>query len=385
MNTQKQLFQLPDDLHYLNGAYMSPLLKSAEAAGIAGLQLKRNPTEIAPADYFTGAATARERFGKIINAPARQIALIPSVSYGMAAAVQNIPPQSGTHAITLSDEFPSGYYSIEDWCNRNQKSLKVIQAPALAPNRGETWNAMLLDAIQPDTCAVVMSSINWSDGTRFNLNAIGERCRQMGALLIVDGTQSVGALPLDITDTAVDALICASYKWLLGPYSMGIAYFSERFNAGQPLEHAWINKPGAADFSTLTQYRSGFQEGAARYNVGEFANPALMPVLNTGLQQLLDWQVSNIPGYCENLIRPLIELLQEKGIWMENPSFRCSHLFGIYLPANEARTKLLASLREKKIIVSLRGEAIRISPNLYNTTADIAALMEAISTYPTAD
>ena len=74
-----------------------------------------------------------------------------------------------------------------------------------------------------------MSSIHWMNGTKFKLKEIGERCKKFGAMFIVDGTQSVGALKMDINEYNIDALVCASYKWLFGPYSMGLAYFSDQF------------------------------------------------------------------------------------------------------------------------------------------------------------
>ena len=85
-----------------------------------------------------------------------------------------------------------------------------------------------------------MSSIHWTDGTKFDLRKIGERCREANALFIVDGTQSVAVMPIDVVENNVDALVCASYKWLLGPYSIGLAYYSEAFNSGKPIEDSWL-------------------------------------------------------------------------------------------------------------------------------------------------
>jgi len=112
MLPQKHLFQLPDTEHYLNCAYMSPLLKSVEEAGIAGMQKKRNPANIRQEDFFTEVETVRAKFGRLVNGDPQQVAIIPSASYGLQSAISNIPPDGGTHVITVSEEFPSGYYNL---------------------------------------------------------------------------------------------------------------------------------------------------------------------------------------------------------------------------------------------------------------------------------
>jgi len=379
MLTQKNLFQLPDDIHYLNCAYMSPLLKSVEEAGINGMQKKRNPANIKADDFFAEAATVREQFGALVNCDAAQVAIIPSASYGLKTAVNNLPTNKGKFAITIGDEFPSGYYSIEAWCKENNKELVVIKAPETKNSRAEKWNEQLLESINADTVAVVMSSIHWMDGTMFNLEAIGKRCKETGTVFIVDGTQSVGALPMDVSKFCIDALICAAYKWLLGPYSTGLAYFSEFFNHGKPLEETWKNRINALDFPRLTNYTTEYKSGAGRYNMGESANFTLMPMLNAALTQIAEWKVENIQNYCGKLITPLEQFLYTNNFHIEDACYRAKHLFGFQLPPSINTQQLMSALQEKKISVSLRGNAVRISPHLYNTENDIAVLMETLN------
>lgn len=380
LSSQKHLFQLPDDIVYLNCAYMSPLLKSVEEAGIKGIFRKRNPSSIKPDDFFNEAEEIRLKLANIINASPQQIAIIPSASYGLKSVINNLPVNNGKHAITVAEEFPSDYYTILNWCKKNDKELKVISPPNYPGDRGKNWNAKILEAINADTAVVIISSIHWTDGTKFDLQKIGERCKEVNALFVVDGTQSVGALPIDVTMYRIDALICAAYKWLLGPYSIGFAYFSEYFNQGIPLEDTWMNKPNANDFTSLISYVDGYKPGAARYNVGEFSNFILLPMLNAALVQIIDWKVNLIQDYCGNLIKPLVQLLKEKDFWMEDEKYRTNHLFGFLLPQRVSPTHLLEKLHERKIFVSMRGNAIRVSLHLYNTERDIEALIEVLTT-----
>jgi len=379
MTHQKHLFQLPKDIHYLNGAYMSPLLKSVEEAGMTGIIKKRNPITIKPSDFFSEADEVRLKFSKIINCEFQQVAIIPSASYGLKTAINNLPINNGNHAIIVSEEFPSGYYTLIKWCNDNSKQLKTIEAPDTYITRGEDWNNRILEAINFDTSVVVISTIHWTDGTIFNLKRIGERCKEVNAIFIVDGTQSVGALPIDIATSKIDALICAGYKWLMGPYSIGLAYYGDFFNNGVPIEDTWMNKSNADNFSSLTSYVNDYKIGSSRYNVGEFSNFILMPMLNKALEQIIDWQVTEIQNYCDKLIQPLTTFLKENEFWIEHEKYRASHLFGFLLPRSINQDRLLEELQKRKVYISLRGKAIRVSTHLYNDKEDIKALIEILS------
>ena len=378
MKDQKHLFQLPPDIHYLNGAYMSPLLKSVEEVGILALIQKRNPTTISPNDFFIKSEEIKGNFGKLIHCHPQQVAIIPSASYGLTTAVNNLPKNNGNTALVVSDEFPSGYYAIEKWCDENHKNLVTLKAPESFKARGEQWNQIILDSINEDTAAVLISTIHWTDGTLFDLQAIGAKCKKHQAVFIVDGTQSVGALPIDVVECQIDALVCAGYKWLMGPYSIGLAYYSEIFNHGTPLEETWMNRSNAQNFSGLTSYVNDYSPGAGRYNVGEFSNFTLLPMLNAAIEQILEWDPAYIQSYCEQLSKPLIAFLREYGYWVEEDAYRAKHLFGILLPEHVDKEVLLKKLQENNIFVSVRGKAIRLSLHLYNTQDDIKALMEVL-------
>lgn len=301
MKDNKQLFQLPGDIHYLNAAYMSPLLRSVEEAGMSALIKKRNPTQIKPIDFFSETARVKSLFAQLVNGTAQQIAIIPSASYGLMTAISNLPTDQGSKVLVVSDEFPSGYYTAERWCKEHGQSLEVVSAPEVQMGKGALWNQQILEAID-DTCtAIVISTIHWADGTIFDLEKIGEACQKHNCCFIVDGTQSVGAMPIDVKKCRIDALVCAGYKWLMGPYAIGLAYYSLKFNEGKPLEESWMNRANAEIFSALTKYTPDYSEGAGRFNMGEFSSFNLMPMLEAALSQLLEWTPEMITAYVEEL------------------------------------------------------------------------------------
>ena len=379
MNCQKHLFRLPEGIHYLNCAYMSPLLKAVEERGIEGIQLKRNPVAIKPVDFFTGAVGVRQKFARMVQCEPVQVAVMPSVSYGMNSVIRNIPCQKGQHALTLSEEFPSCYYTAKRWCMEHETKLRVVARNDDIPQRGRDWNERIIGSITRDTAFIVMASVHWMNGTKFDLERIGERCREVGAKLIVDGSQSVGALPIDVKKAKVDALICAGYKWLMGPYSSALSYIHEDFNDGIPLEESWMTRPNAEHFDRLTDYVEDYKPGAVRFDVGQSSNFIFLPMLDEALGQLLNWGVDKIQDYARILGIPLIDFFLERGSPVDDQAHRAHHLMGLQLPEGTKGEALMNELQSRNVYVSLRGNNIRISINVFNNEEDVGELISALA------
>ena len=378
LSSQKHLFNLDSGVHYLNNAYRGPQLRSSEEAGITSIIQQRNPFQLNPTDFFDGVDSVRRVFGQLVNCEATDVAIIPSTSYGFSSVLTNLKPKVGGKAIVVQDEFPSGYFSIARWAKENQTSIETISPDPTAASKGESWNLALLEAIDTKTSVVLISSIHWMSGLKFDLEAIGSKCQQMGAVFIVDGTQSVGAMPIDVKACQIDALICATYKWLLGPYSLSIAYIGEKFHQGIPLEESWMNRVNARDFGRLSEYASDYNPRAARYTVGEAANFVLMPMLQASLKQILEWSPAAIQEYASSLNRPLIEFIARIGGNTESEPYLAQHLFAPLLPKSINTVDLKKSLEANQIYVSTRGEYLRVSINVFNEKEDIAALMHVI-------
>jgi len=200
----------------------------------------------------------------------------------------------------------------------------------------------------------------------------------VGAALVVDGTQSVGALPFDVKEVKPDALVVAAYKWLLGPYSVGMGWYGERFDAGVPLEETWIGREASEDFQHLVNYRDGYQPGALRYDVAERSNFALLPMAVASLRLVSQWRPDRIQAYCRELVAGVLAEAAGLGFAVEDEAWRAGHLFGLRMPPGLDLVALKEALERRSVVASLRGSALRLSPNVYNDSADVQALLEGL-------
>jgi selenocysteine lyase/cysteine desulfurase len=363
---QRELFEIPEEVTYLNCANLSPQLRSVSAAGLDSVALKKSPWKITPPEWFSGAETLRELAARVIGAGADGIALVPSVSYGIAIAAANAPVGRGQSIVLLHEEYPSNFYAWKELAQRRDAEIRIVR-------RGEDgrWTPAVLQAIDQATAVVSVPNCHWTDGSLIDLERVGERARAVGALLVIDASQSLGACPLDVRKVQPDFLVSVGYKWLLGPYTLGYLYAAPKWQAdGRPLENSWLNRAGSENFARLVEYRDEYREGARRFDMGEHPNFVLTPMAIAALRQILEWNVENIQQTLSALTRMIAKEAAKLGCASLPASERVGHMIGIRLP-NGIPAGLGDRLAEAKIFVSIRGDAIRIAPHLYNDESDV--------------
>jgi selenocysteine lyase/cysteine desulfurase len=370
--SQRDLFEIPEDIVYVNCAYMSPQLRPAREAGEKSVSRKSRPWEITPDDFFEEAEELRALFARLVGGDADGVAILPSVSYGISVAAANVPVREGQKIIILEDQFPSNVYAWRELAERSGAKLVTLPRP-----EDLDWGRALLGEIDAETAVVSVPNCHWTDGSLVDLARVGEGVREAGAALVVDAIQSLGAHPFDVAEVRPDFLVASSYKWLLGPYGVGFMYVGEEYREGKPIEHNWINRRGSQDFSGLVSYQDAFQPGARRYDVGERSNFALLPMAAEALRQILEWEVENVSetiGTLTDLIEAKAEELDIATIPKER---RARHMIGLML-GPDAPEDLARRLTAHNIFVSVRGESVRVSPHLYNTARDVDLLFEVL-------
>ena len=357
---------------------MAPVSQRVADAAHAAVDRLRVPSRLGPSDFFEQSDNVRRLFAQLIGSTGERVAVVPSVSYGMSTVARNTRLATGQSVVVLDEQFPSNVYTWRRACDAAGAMLKTVTTPEMDDGRGRGWNQALLDAIDEQTAVVAIPELHWTDGTRFDLKRVGEKARACGARLVIDGTQSVGAMPFDIQGIQPDAVVCAGYKWLMGPYSLGLAYFGPAFDDGAPIEENWITRRGSQDLGGLVRYQEAYQPGAVRYDVGERSNFILMPMLEAGLSQVLDWGPAAIQAHCRDLISDVVPQLRGLGAWIESEEYRASHLFGIRLPGGLDMATVQTALETHHVSVSVRGNAVRVAPHVYNDAADLRALVDTL-------
>jgi selenocysteine lyase/cysteine desulfurase len=291
----------------------------------------------------------------------------------MAQAAANIALVRTQTIVTLAEQFPSNVYPWMELAERTGAQFIAVPRPS-----DENWTAALLAAINAATGVVAVPHCHWTDGGLIDLEAVGNACRRVGAVLCVDGTQSVGALPFDVRSIDPDYLAVASYKWLLGPYSFGFLYVAPRRQTERPIEHNWIARRGAQDFAGLVNYQREFQDGARRFDVGERSNFALMPVADASLKLIADWTVPRILATLAHRTEAIAARARgEFGIDSVPSDRRAGHYLGLRFRGG-VPADLPAELAAEHVHVSVRGAAMRVTPHLWTTDADVERLFAVL-------
>lgn len=375
LTSLKDEFDFADDVVYLNTASFSPAFKSVEIAGIEAVKQKRRPDDIQASDLFDPVIELRKLFAKVINAADyNRVVTIPSVSYGLANAANNITLQKDDEILLIEEQFPSNVYIWKSLADKFEAKIKTVKRPESKIN----WNTSILETITDKTAVVAIGQIHWANGFIFDLKAIRKKTKHHSALMIVDGSQSIGALPFSIKDIQPDALVCAGYKWLFGPYGCAYAYYSSVFDHGNPIEQNWTTRLGSENLAGLTQYQSEYKPLAQRYAAGESASFIYVKMQIAALKEVLNIDPDDLQHYCQSISEASLEKLKAIGFYSDPPKLRAKHLFGIKIPKDFDIDKLKRGLKDANIVVSFRGDYIRISSHLYNTEEDFEKLYHTI-------
>ena len=370
--SQRHLFDVPDEVAYFNTASLSPMLRSVRAAGESALRGRARPWEISEADWFAGAERLRALAGRLVGGDAEGIALVPATSYGFAVAAANLPLAAGQQVLVLAEEYPSGVYT---WRRAAERTGAGIRTVTRAP--GQTWTEAVLAAIDERVAIVSAPHVHWTDGGLVDLDQVATRARAAGARLVVDASQSLGVMPLDVAALRPDFVVSVGYKWLLGPFGRGYLWVAEEHREGRPLEENWIVRAGAEDFAGLVDYRDAYQPGARRYDHGGRTQFELTPMAVAGLEQVLAWGPAHIAPALGQVTAEIANRITaaDAGFTVAEP--RGPHLLGIRIPGG-ATGRVATALKEANCFVARRGDAIRVSPHLHVTPTDVDRLVTTL-------
>ena len=369
---QRDAFDIPDEVAYLNCAYMSPQLRRVTDAGLAALKRKRRPWTIGPEDFFDGLERLRALFAELIHGDADGVAVVPAASYALSTAAANVSASADDRIVVLADQYPSNVYPWRDLSQRSGASIVTVKRP----DDGD-WSRAVVESIDERTVLVAVPNCHFMSGALIDLAMIGEAARTVGARFIVDVTQSLGVLPLRVDDIGADMVVSSGYKWLLGPYSVAYAWTAPQFRDWRPIEQHWAGRHGSENFAQLTSYTDAFRPGARRFDGGEASNFVLVPMAVAALESVIEWSVDRIAATVEPLTTAVVRGAGSLGLPVYAEP-HAGHIVGLKLPLGSPGA-VAQSLAAADVHVSVRGDSLRVSPYVFNTDDDVARLLQALS------
>lgn len=369
-------FEIPRDICYLNACYMTPQPRSVVDATMRGATRRSQPWTITPPDFFSEVETLRVAFARQVGCSPDNIAIVPSVSYGVACAANNMSIKDGGIILALNDQFPSNYYS---W--RRQSLASGAEFRVVNKEKGQSWAEALLEAIKHHGSNIELATLeghHWASAEFIDLEIVIPALREIGARVVLDLTQSIGAYPIDISELAPDFMVTATYKWQFCPYGVAFLYVDDRYFDGVPIEEPWMGRDGAEDFSRLADFTDIYQPGARRFDTGEKSSFSNIAGALAALRQLDEWGIGTISETLAATNERIADILVGHGFETLPAEDRAPHFQGARLPAIDPR-KLAARLIDSRIYASVRGEYLRIAPHLYTDDQDLARLEEVLA------
>ena len=375
--SERALFDISEDITYLNTANIGPRLKEVSKAGYQAIKVFSKPWSITSDDWFRNPEILRKEFALFIEVNPDNIALVPSASYGIAIAAKNIPIKLNANIVVLEEQYPSNIYA---WRRKADESRATVRVARRKTELSLTES--VLNQIDSNTAVVAIPNCHWTDGELLDLVAVSEASQTVGAALVIDASQSLGALPIDFNAVQPDFVVSVGYKWLLGPYGIGYLYVARKWQEiGIPLEESWLTRHGSEDFAKLVDYVDEYRPGARRFDFGEFPQFISIPMAIAAMTQLNSWgslyireelfaRTQQIRAMCARLNLETLSSEQSSG-----------HIVGIKLNAKQQPTKLATALKSANIHTSVRGDTIRVAPHLHTNKQDLERFYFALEKY----
>jgi selenocysteine lyase/cysteine desulfurase len=378
--SQREHFEMPREICYLNAASYSPLPRKTLEAGRAAVGRKGQPWTVPPG--FANALFERTRAAaaRLINADPDDIALISSVGYGVATAAKLLSIPRGSRVLVLENDHSS---PVLEWHARADAQGFVVETVRQPENAD--WTSAVLAAIErggaPPVGLASISSVHWSDGGLIDIAKVAAALKKQGAMLLIDATQAVGVIALDVKALDPDFVIFPTYKWLLGPYGRAFIYVAPRHQNGIPLEQTSYGRRGINSEREVYFADVGYVGNARRFDMGERDYFVSMEMAVISMEMVAAWGAPAIVQRIAMLTQRIADGLQGTKVRVADAKFRAPHILSLSFEGGMP-PGLVERLGGEGIHVAPRLGRMRVSPHVYNDEADadrfIAALTKSL-------
>jgi selenocysteine lyase/cysteine desulfurase len=371
---RRTAFALPPSLIYLDAASKAARLNAVQAAAHAAIDAGATPWR-QPHDAWmqqieqTRALAAASLFGGDVDG----LAMVPSAAYGLATAANSLPLRRGQTVLVLDGQFPSNLMVWQQCCAR-----VGAQVLAALPVGEETLTDAVLRMVErlPSLGIVSLPNCYWHDGQLLDLDRISVAVHARGAALVLDLSQSLGVLPLELARWQPDFVISVGYKWLLGPMGLSWLWASPRWREeGEPIEHHWLARDAGDAWQFPIDAPPPYQAGARRFDAGGISDPLRLAMAAAGLAQLQRWQPARIAAALGQVTAALDAALDAAGLGAWITPGHAPHITGLRVPA-ERLDAVAQAFSSHRIICSRRHGGLRLAPYLTVEPEQMAAVVE---------
>jgi len=374
--SQRALFDIPRHVCYLNAASYSPLPLRTLEAGRAAVGRKGTPWTLDAGFANAQHERARTAAARLIHAELSDIALIPSISYGVATAAKLLTIGRGTRVLVLENDHSS---PVLEWQARADAQGFAVET-VRQPDDGD-WTSAVLESIErsgaPPVSLASISSVHWSNGGLVDVDKVGAALRQRGAAFLVDATHSTGVLTTDVKRLDPDFVIFPTYKWLLGPYGRAFLYVAKRHQGGIPLEQTASGRRNVRAENAVYFTDASYVPDARRYDMGERDHFISMEMASIGMEMMVEWGAPAVVQRLTMLTERIAASVRGIGVHVPEPHLRAPHILSLAfkggMPAG-----LVEGLASEGVYVAPRLGRMRISPHVYNDEADVDRFVEVL-------
>jgi selenocysteine lyase/cysteine desulfurase len=375
--SQREQFDVPRDICYLNAASYSPLPRRTLEAGRAAVSRKGQPWLLPGSFANQQHERTRAAAARLINADADDVALISSVGYGVSTAAKLVTIPRASRVLVLENDHSS---PVLEWQVRSEKQGFGVET-VRQPDDGD-WTAAVLAAIEragaPPVALASISSVHWSDGGLIDVEKVGAALKQQGAMFLIDATHHVGVLALDVKRLDPDFVIFPTYKWVLGPYGRAFLYVAKRHQDGIPLEQTAPGRRNVNAENNVYFADVRYLPDARRFDMGERDHFISMEMAAIGMEMMAEWGSAAIVARLKMLTERIAEGLQNTGARVPDTKLRAPHILSLGFPKGMP-AGLVEGLAGEGIYVAPRLGRMRISPHVYNDEADVDRLVAALA------
>jgi selenocysteine lyase/cysteine desulfurase len=375
--SQRGLFDVPRDICYLNSASYSPLPLRVQEAARAAVGRKGTPWTLEASFANRQHERARLAAARLINAEARDIALIPSISYGVATAAKLLSIPRGARVLVLENDHSS---PVLEWQVRAQEQGFTVET-IRQPDDGD-WTQAVLSAIErqgaPPLALASISWVHWSDGGLVEVDRVGQALRRQGAVFLIDATHGVGVLEMDVKSLDPDFVLFPTYKWLLGPYGRAFIYIARRHQDGIPLEQTGFGRRDVRSDGTVYFVDTRYVPDASRFDMGERDHFISMEMAAIGMEMMAEWGAAAILERLAALTGRIENGLRGVGVRMPEPRLRAPHILSLGFESG-LPGGLVEALAGEGIFVAPRLGRLRVSPHVFNDEEDTDRLVAALA------